>query len=912
MDTPSNIDCQRWPWELMQNAKDSISGSDRDKIDIILEIQDDYVIFQHNGNPFNGDSYLALLYKYSDGKKDNSESTGRFGTGFLTTHSLSKVVNIEGPIYDQKGNICGFEVTMYRDGKNDKELIEGMNKMEKEKKFWNDKKPKWTKFKYILKTERNKESSILGLNNFKTNIILTMIFNQKFNNIELKEKNKCLIFRKYNEEKYGNVEIKVYNINDNVSNQIKIKYFLYSKINEKSKELTEHFDKERYLTLDCAIEIDPIKKKIICNENSPCLFCSLPLVGSESHILPFILNSNDFEPSTERQEILLDGAEFKKDEKNNVEVLSDVGINRYILKRSYELFERITKFFSDNKYGNLYLLSRGLKNIPKVKKYFNEKWYEENYMKEMKNILYKYPIIYDTDNNLLFIKNTYFPIYDNYNPDFTKIYYELVKQLYIYLPRYEESIEWSKFLWGKDLENNIIDINLLIDKYNNSNPNFKYINTFIKFIFDNYKSLLKSKQILINQENEFIFYNEEKFYQSINIPEDMINCIEELGIVWRKNHLNDKINSIELPIKHDYDYAKNQIKKIIDNDLTKSYNLVRFILKDNFKRESMYYFSKLFFNDIIKEKIIVQNLIEEIWEISDKYLINEIISKVEEWTNLSKILISLEDYNKLLNFLYIYNDNIFNNKKLLPNINDDFCKLDELFYENMANQEIKNVVLSYIDKNLNNRLLNHKIKIDNLKIRHFNNDDLIELINNFFKTSKNDSQKFYISSTILNFLPDVESTNINDNNNKIYKKYKDIRIIYSIITNNKLKDEKLKTKHDLIWTNVENFIMEEIQKMLNDLNIAVTYIKDYKGNIIEKLKEIKIKNIHTNIIINLDKYIYIQLLNKYQIYFNFKKYRLLPNYYGKFLYFQELEDYSDIPKDILNTIKTTFQNDLKE
>ena len=29
-------------------------------------------------------------------------------------------------------------------------------KMEKEKKFWTDKKPKWTKFKYILKTKRNK------------------------------------------------------------------------------------------------------------------------------------------------------------------------------------------------------------------------------------------------------------------------------------------------------------------------------------------------------------------------------------------------------------------------------------------------------------------------------------------------------------------------------------------------------------------------------------------------------------------------------------------------------------------------------------------------------------------------------------------------------------------------------------
>ena len=407
MDTPSDVDCQRWPWELMQNAKDSISGSDRDKIDIILTIEDDYVIFQHDGNPFNGDSYLALLYKYSDGKKDNSESTGRFGTGFLTTHSLSKVVNIEGPIFDQKGNICGFEVTMYRDGKNDKELIEGMNKMEKEKKFWNDKKPKWTKFKYILKTQRNKESSLLGVNNFKTNIILTMIFNKKFNNIELKEKNKNLVFKKYNEEILDNVEILTYSINDNITNQLMIKYYLHSKISEESKELTEHFDKKRFLNLDCAIEIDPIKKVILCNENSPCLFCSLPLVGSENHILPFILNSNDFEPSTERQEILLDGAELRKDESRNMDIPSDVGINRYILKKSYELFERITKFFSANKYNYLHLLARGLKTIPKVKKYFNEKWYEENYMKDMREILYKYPIIYDKDDNLLYIKNTY-------------------------------------------------------------------------------------------------------------------------------------------------------------------------------------------------------------------------------------------------------------------------------------------------------------------------------------------------------------------------------------------------------------------------------------------------------------------------------------------------------------------------
>ena len=92
MQTPSDIDCQRWPWELMQNAKDSISGTNRTSVEVILEISENCVIFQHDGCPFNGKTYLALLYKYSEGKANNTESTGRFGTGFLTTHSLSKVV----------------------------------------------------------------------------------------------------------------------------------------------------------------------------------------------------------------------------------------------------------------------------------------------------------------------------------------------------------------------------------------------------------------------------------------------------------------------------------------------------------------------------------------------------------------------------------------------------------------------------------------------------------------------------------------------------------------------------------------------------------------------------------------------------------------------------------------------------
>ena len=340
MQTPSDIDCQRWPWELMQNAKDSISGTNRTSVEVILEISENCVIFQHDGCPFNGKTYLALLYKYSEGKANNTESTGRFGTGFLTTHSLSKVVQMEGPITDEDGTVCGFKVTMYSDGNNNEELIEGIKKMEDEKKFWRKKRPRWTKFKYLLKTKRNKESSELGAYSFQINIVLTMLFNQKFKKVELKSKDINLIYEKKQEqqkEEKNNIEIISYSLKDVNKNELKTRSFLHSKIYEESKELTEHFDKERFLTLECALEINQGQKKLICDEKQPSLFCSLPLVGSESHILPFILNSNDFEPSTERQEILLDGVEIKKDEKkNNKEIPTDVGINRYILRRSYE------------------------------------------------------------------------------------------------------------------------------------------------------------------------------------------------------------------------------------------------------------------------------------------------------------------------------------------------------------------------------------------------------------------------------------------------------------------------------------------------------------------------------------------------------------------------------------------------
>ena len=63
------------------------------------------------------DTLTALIYKYSEGKTNDCESTGRFGTGFLTTHSLSKTVKITSDVVEEDDlTPHGFTITMFREG----------------------------------------------------------------------------------------------------------------------------------------------------------------------------------------------------------------------------------------------------------------------------------------------------------------------------------------------------------------------------------------------------------------------------------------------------------------------------------------------------------------------------------------------------------------------------------------------------------------------------------------------------------------------------------------------------------------------------------------------------------------------------------------------------------------------------
>jgi hypothetical protein len=93
---------KRWVWELIQNAKDvNIEGKVRVCIEAGLDDADAHITFKHNGSAFSAENIRFLIEQVSSKDRTNDSTgrpttTGRFGTGFLTTHLLSERVVVKG------------------------------------------------------------------------------------------------------------------------------------------------------------------------------------------------------------------------------------------------------------------------------------------------------------------------------------------------------------------------------------------------------------------------------------------------------------------------------------------------------------------------------------------------------------------------------------------------------------------------------------------------------------------------------------------------------------------------------------------------------------------------------------------------------------------------------------------------
>ena len=120
---------KRWIWELCQNAKDVCNSTGKVKISIDYNEEQRKVLFKHNGKAFSMSNILSLINQASSkDRNDGSErKSGKFGTGFITTHLLSEIVNIYGILENDSG-YSKFNISLDRKGKEKNEIIAAMER----------------------------------------------------------------------------------------------------------------------------------------------------------------------------------------------------------------------------------------------------------------------------------------------------------------------------------------------------------------------------------------------------------------------------------------------------------------------------------------------------------------------------------------------------------------------------------------------------------------------------------------------------------------------------------------------------------------------------------------------------------------------------------------------------------------
>src|ERR1035437_284097 len=124
LDNDRDLLVSRWVWELIRNARGT-AGSHA-ALEIEVALGGDRLTFRHNGACFK-DREIAHLILHGSTKHDPRD-IGKFGSGFITTHLISRRVRVCGSLID--GRTFDFELN--RDGADAAELREAMKRSKEE------------------------------------------------------------------------------------------------------------------------------------------------------------------------------------------------------------------------------------------------------------------------------------------------------------------------------------------------------------------------------------------------------------------------------------------------------------------------------------------------------------------------------------------------------------------------------------------------------------------------------------------------------------------------------------------------------------------------------------------------------------------------------------------------------------
>ena len=569
-----NIYEERWFWELLQNAKDSVSNEDT--IDVKLIKKENEIIFSHTGLPFELDEILSLIFQGST-KTEKKDKTGRFGTGFMTTYLLSKKVEISGHLAENGGF---FSFLLNRNGDNISEFFKNQKKSKED--FINSIKETTyldndnfqTQFKYEL-DDHGEKTANKGLQSLNTLIPVVQIFNDKLNNISI-DSNDKIIFKKELVNKHT------------VSDCTIEEWTLLKEENTDEEEVTAYLIKEDDYEICLLTRIIDNKEILVNLKDYPKLFFTFPLIGTEELGIPFIINSTYFDPKVERDGVYL---VTDKNEINGVER------NKEIIQNALRM---AIKIFPD------FIVNKNIKNLYEIYNFSVSKqysWVDNDWLNDLKQELFENlseQIVLDSENNKVVFKEIKIPYLFDYNI-FEQLYDLLGKINSFKLIKKSNLNHWQNIfknlskIYDKDIFEfkNIIGIKGVIsfvekhddfDAINKEIDNiYSWLDDFYNLIISDLEEFPSDKKIILNQNN--IFKDRLNIYWDLNVPEKLKDISKIIEDDLRDFLINKNISKIGIKGIFDYTEEKaiSRIKEKLNNFSEVEYQKNENLIKANAK-----------------------------------------------------------------------------------------------------------------------------------------------------------------------------------------------------------------------------------------------------------------------------------------------------------------------------------------
>lgn len=301
---------QRWIWELLQNAQDVAID---DKVDVQIIFDGSEVTFTHDGQAFTEEDITHLIY-HGSSKPGLAGKTGKFGTGFMTTHLLSKKVRVQGSLTDGRF----FNFILDREAKDGQDMLRVLDIS------WNGFKASictsgtsgLTSFTYLALSDPDISGTVDPVLKAMEDLMpAVMTFSGIIKNVRIDNRGREQLFF----VKDQNNEDKVH-IQCSSSNQQSV--FLI-------RDLPGHCAK-------IALPMDVTGRILTIPESTPRLFITFPLVGTDQAFpLPFLIHSQNFEPNKEREKIWIQA--------DTTETVINKGILEAAFSAYYECCSQLTK-----------------------------------------------------------------------------------------------------------------------------------------------------------------------------------------------------------------------------------------------------------------------------------------------------------------------------------------------------------------------------------------------------------------------------------------------------------------------------------------------------------------------------------------------------------------------------------------